>query len=88
MKKILALVIGLAACAACSSKVDGAYNTCVDQQNEKLMRQAESGPPALKETLEKDGHKLSEAVCAPIKTLCKDDFDGTMCQQTIKALTK
>jgi hypothetical protein len=88
MKKILVLVLGIAACPSCTSKVDAAYKTCVDQQNEKLMKQAESGPPALKETLEADGHKLSEAVCGPIKTLCKDDFDGTMCQQTIKALTK
>lgn len=88
MKKIFVPLSAALALGACTSKIDAAYRSCVDAQHGKLMKQADSGPAQLKETLEKDGLKLAESVCAPIKTICKDDFDGTLCQQTIQTLTK
>lgn len=86
MKKIVVLAFALAACTACSSKVDQAYDECVAKQTKKLLQQAEKGPPQLQESMQKDGPKLAEAACGPIKTICADNFDGAMCQTTIDAL--
>ena len=86
MKKIVALAFAILACWGCTSNVDAAYNGCVEKQTAKLIAQAERGPPQLLDAIKKDGPKLAEAACGPIKTLCADDFDGAMCQSTIGAL--
>jgi hypothetical protein len=88
MKKILALALGLAALSGCSSKMEAAYKSCVARQTEKLLKQGESAPAALQETLATEGPKLAEATCAPIKAVCKDDFESTMCQQVVASMTR
>lgn len=86
MRKIALAALAVVALAGCTNKVEKAYQACVAKQTDAMMKQAESGPAQLKDTLAKEGHKLSEAACGPIKTMCKDDFDATMCQQMIKSL--
>ena len=84
--RVVALVIAGTFSGACQSKVDTAHETCVKRETDKIMKQAESAPALLKDTLEKDGHKLAEGVCAPIKSFCKDDEESTMCKQMIEKL--
>lgn len=86
MKRIAALAFAVSACLGCTSKVQAAYDGCVEKQTARLIAQAERGPPQLLEAIKKDGPKLAEAACGPIKTLCADDFDGAMCQSTINSL--
>lgn len=86
MKKIAVLVFAVVAGIGCTSKMDAAYNSCVDTKSAELIKNAEGGSPQLLETVKQDGPKLAEAVCGAIKVVCADDFDGTMCQQTIRAL--
>lgn len=88
MRKIV-LAIALAtlavAGAGCKSKTEKAYQGCIEKQTESILKRAESGPPQLRESVEKAAPALIEAACGPIKTICGENWDSAACQTLVKS---
>ena len=86
MRKIAVLTLSLAALATgCKSKVDKAYEGCIEKQTASIMKRAESGPPALRDSIQQGAPALIEAACGPIKTVCGENWDSAACQSFVKA---
>lgn len=86
MRRILVLAFAVVALGACKSKVEKAYETCVERQTEKLVRAAESGPAQLQASVKSEAPRVAAATCGPIKSFCAQDEDTAMCRQMMEKL--